>query len=105
MTVTAAVSALRHDAAVWDEVAQVTRLGGQEAAGLTLGASQLSWASEASGLLGTYAEIQDRVVTLLGEATTVYRDLSAALDDVASAYEISDSHAATKFKGVWDVRE
>jgi len=105
MTVTAAISALRHDSQVWDEVARVTRLAGQEAGGLTLGESQLSWASVASGLLGTYAEIQNKAVMLLGEATTVYDDLSTALDQVASAYELSDTDAAIKLKGVWDVRE
>jgi len=105
MTVTAAISALRHDSQVWDEVARVTRLAGQEAGDLTLGESQLSWASAASGLLGTYAEIQTKAVMLLGEATTVYSDLSTALDQVASAYELSDEGAAIKLKGVWDVRE
>jgi len=105
MTVTAAISALRHDSGVWDEVSRVTRLAGQEAGALALGESQLSWASVASGLLGTYAEIQGKVVMLLGEATTVYSDLSTALDQVASAYELSDENAALKLKGVWDVRE
>jgi len=59
----------------------------------------------ASGLLGTYAEIQNKAVMLLGEATTVYDGLSTALDQVASAYELSDADAAIKLKGVWDVRE
>ena len=105
MTVTAAISALRHDSGVWDEAARVTRLAGQEAGDLSLGQSQLSWAGVASGLLGTYAEIQNKMVMLLGEATTVYSDLSTALDQVASAYELSDENAAVKLKGVWDVRE
>lgn len=35
MTVTAAISALRHDSGVWDEVARVTSLAGQEAAVLS----------------------------------------------------------------------
>jgi hypothetical protein len=90
---------------MWDEVSSVTRRAGQEAAELSLGESQLSWASAATGLLGTYAEIQNKVVMLLGEATTVYSDLSIALDQVASAYELSDENAARQFKGVWDVRE
>ena len=105
MTVTAAISALRHDSAMWDEVARVTRLAGQEAGDLTLGESQLSWASVASGLLSSYAEIQSKAVRLLGEATTVYSGLSTTLDQVASEYERSDERAAAKFKGVWDVRE
>lgn len=59
----------------------------------------------ASGLLNSYAEIQNKAVMLLGEATTVYSDLSTALDQVASAYERSDEDAAANLKGVWDVRE
>lgn len=105
MSVTAAISALRHDSGVWDEVSAVTRQAGQEAAGLTLGESQLSWASVSTGLLSTYAEIQNKVVMLLGEADQVYRDLSIALDKVATAYELSDENAAIQLKGVWDVRE
>jgi hypothetical protein len=105
MSVAAAISALRHDCGVWDHVSEVTSRSGQEAGGLTLGGSQFSWASVPSGLLDTYAEIQDKVVMLLGEATTVYSDLSIALDEVADAYELSDENAARQFKGVWDVRE
>jgi hypothetical protein len=105
VSVTAAISALRHDAEVWDQVAVVTRQAGQEAADLTLGESQLSWASVSTGLLSTYAEIQNKVVMLLGEATEVYTDLSTALDQVANAYELSDENAAAQLKGVWDVRE
>jgi uncharacterized protein YukE len=105
MTVKAAISALHHDAGVWDQVADKTRNAGQEAAALTLGESQLSWASAPTGLLETYAEIQQKVVMLLGEATRVYSDLSTALDKVANAYELSDTNAAKNLKGVWDVRE
>jgi hypothetical protein len=105
MSVAAAISALRHDSGMWDEVSEVTRRAGQEAGELTLGESRLSWASDATGLVSTYAEIQDKVVMLLGEATKVYSDLSIALDKVAYAYECSDENAARQFKGVWEVRE
>src|SRR4051794_37443657 len=104
MTVRVAIDALRHDAGVWDQVATVTSQAGQEAAGLTLGESQLSWASASTGMLDTYAEIQNKVVMLLGEATGLYGDLSIALDKVAAAYELSDENAAVKLRGVWDVR-
>src|SRR3954454_23546203 len=105
MTVAAAISALRHDSGVWDEVAQVTRRAGQQAAALTLGEPDLSWASASTGLLATYAEIQQKAAALLGEATTVYTDLSTALDKVATAYELSDENAARNLEGVWDVRQ
>ncbi|GIF01587.1 hypothetical protein [Paractinoplanes rishiriensis] len=105
MSVTAAIDALRHDAAVWDQVSQVTRRAGQEAGALSLHESLLSWASVPTGLLATYAQIQQKTVTLLDEATAVYREVSTALDKVAHAYELSDTNAASQLKGVWDVRE
>jgi hypothetical protein len=58
-----------------------------------------------SGLLNTYAEIQQKTAMLLGEATTVYGNLSSTLDKVANAYEVSDVNAAAQLKGVWDVRD
>jgi len=105
MSVVAAISALRHDCEVWDQVAAVTRRSGLEAGALTLGESQLSWASRPSGLLETYAEIHGKVIMLLGEATQVYAALSTALDQVADAYELSDEDAARRLQGVWDVRD
>ena len=105
MTVKAAIEALRHDAGVWDRVAQVTNVASAEAQGLTLTEADLSWAGNYTALLGTYADIQRKTATLLTEATTVYTGLSAALDKVADAYELSDRRAATQLKGVWDVRE
>jgi hypothetical protein len=105
MSVKAAISALHHDAGVWDQVAEQTRNAGQEANALALGETQLSWASVPSGLLDTYAEIQQKVVMLLAEASLVYSDLSTALDKVANAYELSDTNAAKNLKGVWEVRD
>jgi hypothetical protein len=105
MSVEAAISALRQDADMWDRVAGVTNQAGQEANALALSETQMSWASIPTGLLGTYAEIQQKVAMLLGEATQVHRDLSTALDQVAGAYELSDENAAKQLKGVWDIRE
>jgi hypothetical protein len=105
VTVRAAIEALRHDVGAWDRVAQVTGLAGDHARGLALSEADLSWAANYTALLGTYAEIQRKTATLLGEATTVYTELSAALDKVADAYEMSDERAAAQLKGVWDVRE
>ena len=105
MTVKAAIEALRHDVGVWDRVAQVTSLASQDARGLTLSEADLSWASNYTSLLGTYAEIQQKTATLLSEATAVYTGLGAALDKVADAYELSDERAAAQLEGVWDIRE
>ena len=103
MSVQAAIGALRHDADVWDQVSSVTKLAGQHARDLVLSETDLSWAASHTPLLGTYAEIQEKAATLLGEATTVFSGLSRALDQVAEAYQASDEEAATRLKGVWDV--
>jgi hypothetical protein len=105
VTVKAAIEALRHDVDVWDRVGQVTNVASQDAQGLTLTEADLSWAGNYTSLLGTYAEIQQKTATLLSEATAVYTGLSAALDKVADAYELSDERAATQLEGVWDIRE
>lgn len=105
MTLVAAISALRHDSGIWDDVSAVTSRAAQDAQALTLGESELSWASNPTGLLQTYAEIQFKVATLLGEATKVYTDLSTALDKVAYAYQLNDEAAAKRLKGVWEVHD
>jgi hypothetical protein len=105
MTVKAAIEALRHDVDVWDGVSRVTDVAGQDARGLTLTENDLSWAGNYTALQGTYDEIQLKVATLLGEATTVFTGLSTALDKVADAYQLSDTKAAADLLGVWDVRE
>ena len=105
MSITAAISALRHDSQVWDQVAGVDRRAAQEAGALALAETALSWASVETGLLATYTQIQEKTVMLLDEAAQVHSDLSTALDKVASAYELSDDDAARKLKGVWDVHQ
>lgn len=105
-TVKAAIEALRHDADMWDQVAAVTRLSGDEArTELTLTEADLSWAGNGTGLIGLYAQVQTKIADLLGQATKTQQQLSAALDQVASAYQASDKNAATELKGVWDVRQ
>ncbi len=105
MTVEAAIGALRHDAGLWDDVAQVTDRAAQAARGLGLSESDLSFASVNTPLLGTYDGIQQHTARLLDEATDVYARLRTTLLEVADAYEISDRDAARQLKGVWDVRD
>src|SRR4051812_45450252 len=101
MTLKVALEALRSDAASWDRVAEVTQRAAHSAETLNLSTVQLSWASIETGLLDTYAELQDKTVRLLEEATAIYRDLSVKLDTIAHEYEINDEKAARELKGVW----
>lgn len=102
MTLQASISALYHDAGSWDDVASVTRTAAGTAAGLTLDESQLSWASNPTGLLVTYEELRAKVERLLTEATTNLTDMASALRTVARAYENSDERASVRFDGEWE---
>ncbi len=104
MTLQVAIEALRADAEVWDGVAAVVGRAGQEAGSLGLGESELSWAANPTGLITTYAEIQQKAARLLGEGAQALGRLGAALDSVAMAYERDDEDAARRLKGTWDVR-
>jgi hypothetical protein len=86
-------------------VATVTGKAGQAAQTLSLDEGALSWASNPTGLLATYAEIQSTVADLLAEGTTVFNDLSTALDRVLHAYQVNDEQAAARLKGTWDARD
>jgi hypothetical protein len=104
MTLRAAIEALRHDAGMWQEVATATGAARTAADGLALGESALSWASRPTGLLDTYEEIRAKAAGLLGEATSGYAALGAALTEVAAAYEAGDEAASARLHGVWDPR-
>lgn len=105
MSVEVAVEALLYDATIWDQTSHVTNQAGHEARTLTLGAAQLSWAADTTGLLSTYGQVQDKIATLLDEASQVARGLSVTLDDVGHQYRLHDEQAANQLRGVWDVRQ
>ena len=105
MTLKAALRALHTDAQTWDETSGVLSGAAEEANALVLTEGQLSWASRPTGLLDTYAEIQQKATALLQQGSRVHADLARTLDRVATAYERDDEEAAARLGGVWDVRE
>ncbi len=102
MTLKASIEAMHHDAKLWQDVADVTGTAASEPENFKLGLSELSWASESTGLLDTYEEIRVKVARLLDEGTDNFHSLSAALDKVAATLEATDQAAAQKLKGIWD---
>lgn len=105
MTLKANIKAMREDADLWRRVAKTAYTAGQAASELTLGESQLSWASATTGLLVTYEQIQAKVAGLLVEATANYAALSEELDAAATAYETNDEEASIELRGIWEPRE
>lgn len=105
MTLKAALQALHTDAETWDETSGVLGAAAEEAGALELTEGRLSWASRPTGLLDTYAEIQQKVTALLQQGARAHAGLARTLDQVATAYERDDEEAAARLGGVWDVRE
>ncbi|MEE6261790.1 hypothetical protein [Plantactinospora sonchi] len=102
MDLRASIEALRADADIWANVGAVTSRAASAVDGLDLDESQLSWASNPTGLLVTYREIQAKAARLLREGTTNLNNLSRTLDQVATAYEDNDQTAAKRFDGIWE---
>jgi len=91
--VSVAVQALRTDAGTWAEASD--KLTGARTAGMPLGLQKFhfSFVGDKAGLTQVYAEIQDKIIRLLGEGAAELDALSAALATAANEYERSDNDA------------
>ena len=102
MNLKADVQAMRQDAQAWSHVADVTEGAEHAAQALQLGESDMSWAARRTGLVATYEQLRVFAVTLLGEATDTYRHVCATLNQVADAYESTDTNSSKRLAGAWD---
>jgi hypothetical protein len=100
-TITAAIAALRADAADWLSSAADLAGAGDAAAGLTLRRGELSAMAEATGLTGVYAALQEHVAARLGEAARAGSDTAAALGQAAEGYERDEHDAVHRLRGIW----
>ncbi|MEO3927674.1 hypothetical protein ABGB07_27960 [Micromonosporaceae bacterium B7E4] len=96
-----ALQALRHDAGLWRENAEVTRTAAEAMPGLTLTIAEMSWAAEGE-LLANYDTLRLKVERLLNEATWAFDGLAHTLDVVAYNYERSDTEAAAIYDNLWE---
>jgi hypothetical protein len=97
-----AIEKMRDDATKWEGVGDATAQAANSAKSFTLAETDLSWASAQTGLLDTYAQIQEHTYRLLDDGTSVIYSLMRALRDAAQAYADSDTDGERRFKGVWD---
>jgi uncharacterized protein YukE len=105
MTLKVALEALRYDSAAWEGVSKEIATASDAARGLGLTETDMSWAGKATGLLDTYATLQNKVTDLLAEGARVYDSLAVTLDQVRHEYELNDERAARELKGAWEINE
>jgi len=104
MSVKASIDALREDAGLWDQVSSTASSAATAARTLGLTETSMSFAAGQTGLLDTYNALTERIAGLLAEGAASQYQLAATLDRVATDYTASDSRAATRYRGVWDVK-
>jgi len=99
--VTAAIKALNDEAATWSTSAHTMRTAAAAAGWLSLGEGELSWASRPTGLVDTYALVQQKVNTLLGEGADTFDALSKAIATAAAGYQKDEDNAVHRTRNVW----
>jgi hypothetical protein len=102
MSLEVSIKAMRDDAKLWQDTANILGTAADSAAGLDLGEQDLSFASVGTNVLGEYARVQYKAEQLLREGNQVLGALSKRLTEVADAYEASDAKASKQFAGVWE---
>lgn len=99
--VTAAVTALNGEAAMWRGAAGTMRGAQSSADGLVLDEGALSWAARPTGLLVTYAMVREKAARLLGEGAATFDALAGALSTAAAEYQKDENDAVHRMRGVW----
>jgi hypothetical protein len=99
--VTAAIDAIREDAKMWYDMAETVNTARRAAEGLGLGESQLSWASNDTGLLASYHAIHQKILTLLSEADANLQSQGLALNSAANGYERDEQNTLHQMRNIY----
>jgi hypothetical protein len=105
MAVTVNTREMRNDAKKWRDCSGALDGATRAVDSFTLNEDQMSWAAAETGLLSTYGELITKARTLLSEGATHTKLIASKLDEVAAAYEKSDTDAAKLYGGVWVPRK
>lgn len=99
--VTAAIGALRKDAAKWIDMADQMDAAAQAAAGLGLSARHFTGLGHLMGLDTLYTEVQDTIVTLLRQGSANFDAVAAALKMAADGYEQDEVAAVHRMRNIY----
>jgi predicted NAD-dependent protein-ADP-ribosyltransferase YbiA (DUF1768 family) len=85
--VTVALNALHSDSQAWAAASSQIQGAQTAAENIHLTAAQFSYFGDQAGLTQTYANLQQKVAALLGQAATNFHNISTTLVQVASTYQ------------------
>jgi hypothetical protein len=103
--VEADIAALRKDAGMWGggegSMEDIMQDAANTVDGLGTSATELSWVSTETGLLGTYDLMREKVGRLLTEGASNFDALCTALTRAADTYEGRDVENADAVRQAW----
>jgi hypothetical protein len=103
------IAALRKDAGMWSggdgsmEDTMQTAAGAVDELGTS--ATELSWVSTETGLLGTYDQLREKVGRLLTEGASNFDAIGTALTRAADTYEGKDVENADAVRQAWQRKD
>ena len=97
----AATQDIRLDAGVWSGMAGQLDSAAEVARGLTLNAFHFSGLGHLAGLDDKYAELQNRVATMLSSGSVTFDAMAAALKKSADEYDEDERNAVHRMKNIY----
>ncbi|HKN95849.1 MAG TPA: hypothetical protein VJX10_01935 [Pseudonocardiaceae bacterium] len=95
-----ALSALHADSRIWSNAGRNIHNAQVAAGGIQLTAAQFSYFGDQAGLTRTYADLQRKVVSLLGQAATNFGKISTTLVQVANEYQANEERVTDSLNSI-----
>jgi hypothetical protein len=95
-----ALNALHADSGKWSDAGRQIHNAQVAAAGIHLTAAQFSYFGDQAGLTSTYADLQRKVVSLLGQAATNFGKISTTLVQVANEYQANEDKVTASLNSI-----
>jgi len=99
--VQAAISAIHGEAGVWADMATQIDAMAQAARGFTLGAFHFSALGHLAGMEEAYTDLQERIASLLQQASDNFDNVAGALKKAADDYQRDENNAVHRMKNVY----
>lgn len=96
-----AIETLRQGGATWQQNADVMQAASLAATAQSLGPFELSAHASITGLVETYALLQEKVATLLHQGAHNFEEIGAALKIAANGYEQDEIDAVHRMRGIY----
>lgn len=97
----AALDALEADAKTWEQCGNELSSAGGTAAGLTLDAAAISYVADKLGITAQYAEMQQKLSTLLTTGAANSLDVAQQLRAAAATYAAEEEAGVHRLNNVW----